>query len=357
MPPPKGHRRFSQLRPVSSTNNQEHNAKVVEDPRRPVWTQKAQLKTVEAVFPIALEDHRIYPKLLALLPTHLVYKVGDFMTRSDVIKFLKWVHEYDEDNPWLLIIEINSILPSSHTPSKYYSNALAVDADGYFFLDLTAKSFGSDHYLLDVIKSRPDPDFRKFGNRKRVIVERPFSGSEERRFEYLGEFEVGILDSSFAAKCFWEQDISENAKNCVLQRHQCRLASSGSPQVQYYYNRGDFAPYVFLRSCPRMKLQSFYIAMPLCGGFRDRDSIRDLESESDSGHLESESATEDDISSASTLTTNLSPDDEMPPYGNVPDLDDDDYTSTKIISPPTNLPLDVRIPDLIRSSDFDMLSG
>jgi hypothetical protein len=80
--------------------------------------------------------------------------------------------------------------------------------DGHFHLDLSAKSFQAEHYLLDELIAESPPHFSSFyGKRKRVFVERPIPGPpspsdwEKRSFEFIGEFEVDIIRQN--GKQYW----------------------------------------------------------------------------------------------------------------------------------------------------------
>ncbi|KAJ7256486.1 hypothetical protein B0H12DRAFT_1112313 [Mycena haematopus] len=234
-----------------------------------------QAEALKAASPATCEFHRIYSRIETLQLTHRIYQVGQLMTWLEVVVFQQWTSIYDTLNPPLFVIESTSMFSDS-------PNALAAGIDGHFFLNLTAESFFSNHYLLDVMKARCEPHFNMFGNRKRVIVERPFEATDERRFEFLGEFVVDIVESSPAAKWFWQQCVPENLKNTSLLHYQSRLASPGpltNYQIQYHYVKGDFTPLV--RLWHYRQTQCYYLAMPFRGGFLDWDREWDLNSDSE----------------------------------------------------------------------------
>lgn len=190
------------------------------------------------------------------------------------------------------------------------TSALAVGIDGYFYCNLSAKAFRSSIYLLDYLRANITLTPNRFGNRKRVFVERPFPADDENRFEFLGEF---VVDVPYPyGKPFWQTipqevgpfpsphfvmangSIKQRKLSILVQYAMANVALDPAAQlhdigngyfvgslVQSYYHNEDFTPLVALMRYPQANC--FYIAMGLHGSDSDSDSDdSDLESESES---------------------------------------------------------------------------
>ncbi|KAF8205758.1 hypothetical protein K438DRAFT_1818478 [Mycena galopus ATCC 62051] len=277
---------------------------------------------------------RLFTKFSRLRRDHRVYGVGQTITRFQLIELQQWVSRYDGANAPLLVIETDSMLTNSLVPS----NALAVGIDGHFYLDLSAKTFISDDFLLDVIRGICGPHVNLFGNRKRVFVERLLLGHEDNCFEYLGEFEVDVKNP-LAGKRFWQHLISDELKGRLLLHYQSTLGEiygqfinkrfCVDSEVRCFFNNGDFAPCVSLTP---YETECFYIAMPLHGGFPDSDPDPGSDSDYDSVDYDSDvpdSEFADDIFSSPITVSSADDfsDNEMPLYDGIPDLDLDSHSS------------------------------
>ncbi|KAJ6531287.1 hypothetical protein B0H19DRAFT_474878 [Mycena capillaripes] len=195
-------------------------------------------------------------------PTHRIFQVGQLATRSELFELRHWVLDHDLSGAPLLVIESGAMaLP---TP------ALAVGVNGYFYLNLVAQSFPFDDFLLDVIRAICDPYVNVFGKRKRVFVERPFPATEERRFEFIGEFSVDIVPET---KWLW-RTLPLETKTSILAQYTEEKLTYPAAQFQFigdrywtgslvrsYYDNGDFIPLV--RLIPYRQEPCYFISMPL----------------------------------------------------------------------------------------------
>ncbi|KAJ7940222.1 hypothetical protein B0H13DRAFT_1937108, partial [Mycena leptocephala] len=226
--------------------------------------------------------HAMVSTIESLRATHHLFQVGQLTTREKLTELHQWTLSDDLDNPPILVIESGSMaVPTS---------ALAVGINGYFYCNLSAKAFRSSIYLLDYLRANITLTPNRFGNRKRVFVERPFPADDENRFEFLGEF---VVDVPYPyGKQFWQTIPQERKLSILVQYAMANVALDPAAQlhdigngyfvgslVQSYYHNEDFTPLVALMRYPQANC--FYIAM----GLQDSDS----DSDSDDSDLESES--------------------------------------------------------------------